>query len=48
MLQKIKTVSQTDLGGGLNTTPNIYNLQPNQTPRCVDIRFGIDRGGPFT
>ena len=41
MLGNVKEVKFTDLGGGVNTLPNIFSIQPNQSPASLNVEFEI-------
>ena len=41
MLGGVKEVKFTDLGGGVNTLPNIFSIQPNQSPASLNVEFEI-------
>ena len=40
MIQKIKETSLKKYEG-LNTIPNIFNLTPEQTPNCMNVKFSV-------
>ena len=41
MLQNVKTLGGAELGGGLVTYPNYFILKPNQSPNCMNVKFGL-------
>ncbi len=41
MLQNVREVPTPDVGGGLNTFPNFFALQPNQTPFSMNVKFTV-------
>lgn len=42
MLQKAQDLSTQDLSKGLNTNPNLFSVQKNQTPNCMNVNFNYD------
>ena len=42
MLQKVQDLQTQDLSKGLNTNPNIFSVQKNQTPNCMNVNINYD------
>lgn len=43
MLKNVQPLGSPDLGGGINSLPNFFALEPDQSPNCLDVEFGIDK-----
>ena len=43
MLKNVQPLGSPDLGGGVNSLPNFFALEPDQTPNALDVEFGIDK-----
>ena len=43
MLKNVQPLGSPDLGGGINSLPNFFALEPDQTPNALDVEFGIDK-----
>ena len=41
MIRNIKELPSPDFRGGLVTIPNVFSLQPNQTPNAINVKFNV-------